>query len=151
LFLKVKKDKFVQKGMSMPTIQVKSNIQLGLDDVLEGIAQLDTPELERFLEQVNRLVARRKAPSLSKREAELLVQINQGIGPEKAHRYRELSAKLREETITPEEHEELLVLIDEIETMDAERLGNLIELAHLRGISLDELMNQLGLRPPADA
>ena len=49
----------------MPTVQVKSNVELGLDEILTGISQLDTPDLEQFLEQVSRLLARRKAQSLA--------------------------------------------------------------------------------------
>ena len=135
----------------MPTVQVKSNIELGLDEILNGISQLDTPELEQFLEQVSRLLARRKAQNLSKREAELLVRINQGIEAQKAERYRQLTDKLNEERITPEEHQELLSLIGHIETKDGERLEALIELAGLRRLALNELMGQLGLTPPGDA
>ena len=122
LYYSLKNNKFVKTENIMPTVQVKSNIELGLDEILNGISQLDTPELEQFLEQVSRLLARRKAQNLSKREAELLVRINQGIEAQKAERYRQLTDKLNEERITPEEHQELLSLIGHIETKDGERL-----------------------------
>jgi hypothetical protein len=61
-------------------------------------------------------------------------------------RYDELNDKLHEESITPEERAELLSLIDRIELADAERLQCLIELAQLRQISVETLMEQLGLR-----
>ncbi|MCB0561991.1 MAG: STAS/SEC14 domain-containing protein [Lewinellaceae bacterium] len=89
---------------------------------------MDTPDLEEFLEQVSRLLARRKARSLSKRETELLVRINQGIDAPKTERYRELSDKLNSEKITPEEHQELLSIIEYIEAKDGERLEALIEI-----------------------
>jgi hypothetical protein len=76
-------------------------------------------------------------------EAELLQKINQGLPPEVRKRYDELNAKLHEETITPEEHQELLQLVDRIELADAERLQHLIELARIRNVSVDTLMNQL--------
>ncbi|MCB0547297.1 MAG: hypothetical protein KDD19_06875 [Phaeodactylibacter sp.] len=151
LYYSLKNNKFVKTENIMPTVQVKSNIELGLDEILNGISQLDTPELEQFLEQVSRLLARRKAQNLSKREAELLVRINQGIEAQKAERYRQLTDKLNEERITPEEHQELLSLIGHIETKDGERLEALIELAGLRRLALNELMGQLGLTPPGDA
>lgn len=135
----------------MPQTQVASPINIDLNQVLEGIAQLDIPELEHFAFQVNTMLARRKAPSLPKREAELLQQINQGLLPAVQQRYHELNAKRCAETFTPEEHQELLVLIDQIELADAERLQHLIELAQLRGIGLDTLMEQLGIHPPAYA
>jgi hypothetical protein len=53
---------------------------------------------------------------------------------------------LHDDTITPQEHEELLVFIDRIELADAERMQHLIALAQLRGVSVDTLMEQLGIR-----
>jgi len=77
----------------MPTVQVKSNIELGIEDILAGIDQLDTPELENFLQQVSQLLARRKAKSLSKKETELLIKINEGLSRHEAERYKKLAAK----------------------------------------------------------
>lgn len=74
---------------------------------------------------------------MPKNEAELLQKINQGLPPEV--RYAELNAKLHEETITPEEHQELLQLVDRIELADAERLQHLIELARIRNVSVEAL------------
>ena len=134
----------------MATVQVTSEINIELDKVLDGVAKLDTPELGRFLSQVSILLARRKAPSIPKREAELLQKINQGLPTAFQHRYDELTTKLQADTITSAEHQELLRLIDQIELADAERVQHLIELAQLRNLSLDELMNQLGIHhPPA--
>jgi len=66
-----------------------------------------------------------------------------GCRPEIRKRYAELNAKLHEETIAPEEHQELLQLVDRLELADAERLQHLIELARIRNVSVDTLMNQL--------
>lgn len=132
----------------MATVQVTSEINIELDKVLDGVARLDTPELGRFLSQVSILLARRKAPSIPKREAELLQKINQGLATAFQHRYDELTTKLQADTITSEEHQELLQLIDQIELADAERMQHLIELAQLRNMSLDGLMNQLGIHHP---
>ncbi len=60
-------------------------------------------------------------------------------------RYDQLNTKLHEEQLTSEEHQELLALIDPVELADAERLKHLIELAQLRGVSLDTLMDELGI------
>ncbi len=129
----------------MPKVQVISQINIDLNEVLNGIAQLDIPELEQFVSQVSRLLARRKAPSLPQREAELLQEINRGLPLAVQRRYDELNTKLHEEQLTSEEHQELLALIDPVELADAERLKHLIELAQLRGVSLDTLMDELGI------
>jgi len=132
----------------MQKVQVVSEIQLDLDQLLSGIAQLDTSTLTELQQQVSRLLAHRKAPSVSQREMELLQQINQRLPSAMRQRYTELNAKLHEETISTAEHQELLILIDQIELEDARRLQHLVELAQLRGVTLDAVMEQLGLRVP---
>ena len=63
-------------------------------------------------------------------------------------RYDVLSAKRRAETLTSEEHQELLTLIDRVEQADAERARALTDLAQLRKISVPALMAALGISPP---
>jgi hypothetical protein len=49
-------------------------------------------------------------------------------------------------TITPEELQELIALTDEAEAFDAARLELISELAQLRQVPLDQLIQQLGLQ-----
>lgn len=135
----------------MPKVQVTSQIELDFDEVLKGIAHLGTNELEQFVDKVIALQAQRRAPSLPANEAELLQKINRGVPPKVRKRYHELNEKLHEETITQDEHQELLGLIDQIELADAERIRHLITLAQLRNLSVDSLMDQLGIRRPVYA
>ena len=130
----------------MPKVQVTSQIEIDLDEVVHGLAQLGTRELEQFADKVMALQAQRRAPSLPKDETELLQQINCGLPADIRQRYDALNAKLHDETITSEEHAELLTLIDRLELADAERLQRLIALAQLRSVSVDTLMEQLGIR-----
>jgi hypothetical protein len=46
------------------------------------------------------------------------------------------------------EHEELLTLTDNVEIWQAERVGYLARLAELRGMSLPDLMDDLGIESP---
>ena len=121
--------------------------QANLKEVLHSIAQFETPELENVARRVNALLAQRRAPHLPQREAELLQRIGQS-SPAVQPRFQELDAKRRDEKLTPVEHQELLTLLEQKEQADAGRLRCLIELAQLRGVSLDELMEQLGLSAP---
>lgn len=132
----------------MPKVQVMSQIELEVDELLQGVARLSSRELEQFADRVQALRAQRRAPSLPKREAELLQLINRSVSAEVRQRYDTLNSKLHAETITGEEHRELLGLIEQVKQSDVERLRNLVELAQLRQVSLDELMDQLGLRRP---
>jgi len=130
----------------MPKVHVTSQIEIDLDEVLHGLARLGTKELEQFVEKVIALQAQRRAPSLPKDETELLQQINRGLPADIRQRYDALNAKLHDETIAPEEHAELLTLIDRLELADAERMQRLVALAQIRGVSVDTLMEQLGIR-----
>jgi hypothetical protein len=131
----------------MATIQLQS--QISLDALVSGVEQLSTPDLEWLTNQVLALRAKRRAPSLPRKEAELLQKINQGLSIEVQQRFTLLTAKRRTETLTAEEYQELLELVDEIELKDAKRVEYLAELAQLRNISLRMLMKQLDIRPPA--
>jgi len=130
------------------TIQVQSEVKIDFEQLLDGVAQLDTPALEHLLSQVSLVLAQRKAPRLSAQESTLLQKINLGLPVVVQQRYNELQAKLHSATISPDEYQELLALIDEVELADANRLQALFELAQLRQVSLAQLMDQLGIHPP---
>ena len=131
----------------MATVQFKSEITIELDQLLTGVAQLDTPDLEQLLIQVQQVLAHRQNPSLPALEIELLQKINQTLPEEIQQKYNDLNAKMRSQTITPDEHQDLLKLIDVIEQADGDRLQNLIQLSQLKNISLSELMKQLQIHP----
>lgn len=128
----------------MSSVHVQSKIEI--ESLLEGIAQLDISELAKFQEQVTHLLAQRKAPHLSRQESEYLLKINEGFSAEFYTQYNALQEKLQEETLSPEEHQTLLQLNDKLEAKNVERMQYLIELAQLRSVSLDDLMQQLGLQ-----
>jgi hypothetical protein len=65
-------------------------------------------------------------------------------------RYRELVARRQAETLTAEEHTELIALIDRIELANAHRIECLAELATRRQVPLRVLMAEMGIQP-ADA
>jgi hypothetical protein len=128
-------------------IKITKQVDLGLDDILNGISELDSKDLEKFIQKIGHLIARRKVAFLPERESVLLMKINKGIPSTLQKRYEELLIKNRAETITPSEHEELLKAIEKVEIKNAERLENLIELSRIRNISIDVLMRQLHLHP----
>jgi hypothetical protein len=125
----------------MPVIQVEA--QLSVAELLEAVEQLSTPELEEFVTKVIALQARRRAPSLSKTETELLLTINQGLTTDLQKRYDELIAKRQDENISPEEFTELVSLTDQLEAQAVKRAEALSELARLRQTSLPALTQSL--------
>lgn len=134
----------------MATITEDSVEPIDSAQLLNQVAQLDTTTLERFAAQTSSLLAQRKARHLPHREALLLQQINRGLPIVLWERYHVLHDKLLDRTLTTEEHQEFGMLVDQIEDADVERLGYLIELAQLRNVSLDTVMEQLGIRRNED-
>jgi hypothetical protein len=70
------------------------------------------------------------------------------LPPELRERLALLKARLEDESITDAEYEDLTRLSDRAEELQAERMAAMAELAKLRGVSLPELMNQLGIQFP---
>jgi hypothetical protein len=134
--------------MPMTTIQVQS--QLSFDKLLGSLPQLSSEELAQLAQHATRIEVQRKVGSLSEAEADLLLKINQGVvPPDWQQRCAKLTAKARAGTITDAEHAKLVNLVDEIEQLNAKRLDYLVQLAQIRGVTLDELMGVLELAPLA--
>lgn len=129
----------------MPKVNIEA--ELSVSDLLQAIEQLSLPELEQLASRAIALKAQRNAPSLSKEEGELLLEINRGIAPEMQSRYEDLIAKRQAENLTAEEYEELLRLSDRIEVLEAKRLELLARLAQLRQTSLAALLQELEIQP----
>lgn len=79
----------------------------------------------------------------------MLQQVNLALSDKFWLRYRALRAKLADETLTAIEQQELKRLTDQLEIGNARRMQALIKLAHLRNTTLDALIDELGIRPPA--
>lgn len=119
-------------------------------DLLDAVRQLDPSAFQHFVADVLDLRAARQAPRVSPSEAEILMRINAGLPDDVRRRCRNLGDKRRAESLCADEHTELLKLTDEIEAREADRLAALTELAQLRRVSLAAVMEQLGIRAPAD-
>jgi hypothetical protein len=100
---------------------------------------------ERLKQPVN---GRSDVPHLSYEESDLLQKINQGLPTETWEKYDVLREKFRAETLTPEEHAELIAISNQIEIAHARRMEYLVELSRLRQVPLRKLMKQLGIVSP---
>lgn len=126
----------------MQTIEIENGVQLGFEDLLKVIQRLDNQSLSKFAYEVNQLVSKRNPNSPNKREADLLKKINTVIPTSIKKRQKQLYAELQQGTITPKEHEELILLNDKLEEKAAERILLMGELATLRGITIQQLVAQ---------
>lgn len=115
-------------------------------DLLNAIKKLGPDELDAFIDQA--LSLRRPRPkTLSAAETRLLKRINRGLPEALCSRYEELVGKRQKQTLTTDEHRELLKLTHDVESRDADRAAALWELAQLRRVPLRVLMKQLGIKP----
>lgn len=121
-----------------------------VNEVFAAVEQLPSDELEQFVNRILALRAARRAPYLSKAEAELLEQINQSLPENKRQRLRQLQHKRDSENISANEWTELAGLTDEVEEIYAQRMKAVAEWAALRGVAFGEAMKQFDLKLPED-
>jgi hypothetical protein len=82
-------------------------------------------------------------------ETELLALVQRTIPTGMQRRYNTLIARRRAECLTEDEHQELLRLTEQIEEHDARRAEYLAALARLRGMSIAQVMTDIGIDHPA--
>jgi len=123
----------------------ETNTDLSFDQLVSAVTRLPQAEFEKFIRTICGIRPLYERHRLSRRESELLLRISQGIPSVTQHRYDELIAKRDARTLTPEEYDELLRLTDQVELLDAERVGCLTELARIRNRPLRLLMDELGI------
>lgn len=105
------------------------------------------------------IFVREKTQTMSKAQAQpaldteamqrvLLRLINDTVlSPEKRALYLELVQKLEKDTISEQERQHFLELTEEEEDLRNERVKLLIELAQIRNVPLNQVMEELGLQP----
>ena len=122
--------------------------QISTDQIFSAVSQLSLPEIERLFDRLLALQAERKASHLSEAESALMERINQSPASDARSRMMQLRAKRDDGSITDGESEELTGLVDHSEELHADRVAALVDLAKLRGATLSDLMNQLGIQFP---
>lgn len=120
---------------------ISTNRQMGFEDLISRVEQLDKPTLLQFVNIVNGLVYKKN--HTRDHEAQLLKKIKTTIPASLKKRQKELYAKMQDNTLHVPEKEELILLNGIIEEKTAEKIRFMGELAQLRGITLGELNHQL--------
>ena len=132
----------------MRTIEIRKDIKLEVDELLQGLSDMDLDSLEKFSDALNHIIARRKSPKPSEKELALLDKIYQGFPVKAQRRYDDLYKKLQDEVILPEEQAELTGMVEQAEKHNAEWLEAIAELAALRGVTINMLKQDLGIENP---
>ncbi len=129
------------------TLEVQSELELQLRHAA-GLRGLDAKSfvLNLLREHLSRPPA--VPEDLSKKE--LLAEINRGLSGAEWKRYQELIGKRQEETLTRDEHDELIATTDRLEQANVFRVRCLAELARRRQVTMRVLMDELGIKPGID-
>jgi len=120
-----------------------------LETKLQNVARREGLAPDTYAAKVLTRHLHKQALAVPESEAVLLQQINLGLPEKTWRRYYDLRGKLEDETLTPDEQQELVQITDQIESANVRRMEALIKLAELRQTTLDALMDALELRPPA--
>jgi predicted glycosyl hydrolase (DUF1957 family) len=80
-------------------------------------------------------------------ETDLLTKIKRPLNPTLHQRLSILIQKRDAETLTDDEHQELIQLIHQVEALNVERITHLSALAKLRQTTLSQLIKELELTP----
>jgi hypothetical protein len=116
--------------------------------LLRDADKMPVNELERFLNDINALLRRKRTQDKSLRERQLLHKINNTVlEVAQIERYHALVEKLELSTMTDVEHTEFDILGNKEEKLRNLRVKYMIELAQLRAVTLPEVMASLGLKP----
>jgi len=118
-----------------------------LTGIFQTLSSLSLSDLDQVMKQVIGLRKQKLPGVLSQVEADLLKRINTPPPFEIQQRYNYLIDLRKQEKLTADEYQEFLELTSFTENLNVKRLENLLQLAKLRNISLDDLIEQLELKP----
>ncbi len=121
---------------------------MNTQQIISTVRRMPLADLEELVDEVLTIQAERRAPHLSGEESKLMKTIQKRLSESKQNRLRELQAQRDEEKFSADGYAELAEITDELEEMHAERMKALLELANLRGTTVTEQMNQIGIVLP---
>ena len=120
--------------------------QMSVSEILNSAKSLETKKLDELFKGLFALRLQRKGTEvLSELEANLLNKITTEFDPSNLDRLKYLDWKLEFGALSSAEEIESLQLAEAFENYSVERLKYLTQLAMLRQVSVDQLMEQLGL------
>lgn len=115
------------------------------NEIIKQATQLSFAELTELSKKIVEIQAERLADDLPLEEVLLLEKIRKTLPFELKERFEILKEKRNAETLTKEEYQEFLDLIDAIEMDNAEKVKNVGALALLRNRPILELGRELGV------
>ncbi|GAB2647154.1 hypothetical protein GCM10027035_45940 [Emticicia sediminis] len=121
-------------------------LQMSVAEILHSAENLESKNFDKLYSELSILKAkRRNIALLNEQQSLILDKINEEFDPKKLERLKYLDWKLEFSLLSPAEEKESLKLAETYEAFCTERLKNVSQLALIRQISIDELLEQLGL------
>ncbi len=118
-----------------------------LPGIFQILSSLSLSELDQVMKQLIGLRKQKLPGVLTLVEDDLLKKINKPVSFEIQKRYDYLLGKRNAKNLSDIEYQELIELTSYTESINVSRLENLLQLANLRNVSLDDLLEQLELKP----
>ncbi len=124
------------------------NLEISKTNLLNVVVNLSESEFERLIASAKKL-RQKSVKSQAEREVNLIKKVNDAVLSDDEHqRFYELVDKRRDENISENELNELIILTEKSEALNVKRLKYLVEIASIRNKSLREVMKELEIFPP---
>lgn len=120
-----------------------------LTDEIQNVAKQAGVQFDKYVGNILKRHLYKRKISVSEPEAKLLQQINIGLPEPTWQRYYVLREKLAKHIMQPDEQQELIGITNEMEEANVHRVKALFNLAELRNTTVEALMDELKVRPPA--
>jgi polyphosphate kinase len=122
-------------------------LQLSVSEILNSVEGLETTKFDQLYRELYALRLQRNSgvSILNEEESQLLSRINTEFDQKKWERLTYLDWKLEFSALSEKEDIESLKLAEAFENYSVERLKYLSKLAIIRQVSIDKLIEQLGI------
>jgi hypothetical protein len=119
---------------------------MSINEISNVAEKLELKKFERLYQMLYAQKVKRNGVSiLNEQESNLLTEINEDFDIKKWERLKYLDWKLESSALTSKEETELLKLAEAYESYSVERLKKITKLAMVRQVSIDSLLQQLGI------
>lgn len=126
-----------------------AHLEVPTENLLQAVVQMPAKEFESFFEKARQLRQKTTKARWTTAEIELIKKLNECVlSTEKQSRFYKLVKKRQAEKISEVELRELIALTEESEALNVERIEILAKLATSKNKTLDEIMDELEIRPP---
>ncbi len=124
------------------------NLEINKANLLNVVVSLPKNEFERLIANAKKL-RRKTSETQAYKEVRLIKKVNEAtLSEDEYKRFYELIEERRDENISENELDELILLTDKSEELNVKRLKYLLEIANIRNKSLREVMKELEIFPP---